>query len=103
GMVVVQDQSGGPRQKRSLQDLARLNDRAVERAAVDLGLVAEKPVPGVQVEGSCALLCVVALAAPQELLDEARLVQEIAAGQRRGWQPPSDLQGCPQDRRAGGT
>ena len=39
GMVVVQDHGGGLPDERAPQDLARLDDRAVERAAIDVGVV----------------------------------------------------------------
>ena len=77
--------------QRAPQDLARLDDRPIERAAVDLGVVLEQPVARVQVQRPRPLLRVVGLGLAQELLDEARLVQEVAARERLGRQPPRDL------------
>ena len=64
-VVVVHDERGGVREKRALQELARLDDGAVERAAIDLGIVPQETVPRVQVERAGPLLGPVAAGAPQ--------------------------------------
>ena len=61
GMVVVQDHGRRLSEERAPQDLARLDDRAVERAAVDLRVVLQEPVARVEIQGAGPLLRVVGL------------------------------------------
>ena len=91
-MVVVQDQAGRVGEESALEDLARLDDRAVECPAVDLRIVPQEAVARVQEEHARPLLGPVAAGPPQVLLDERRLVQEVAARERFDGEPASDLQ-----------
>lgn len=90
-MVVVHDERGGVREQGAFQELARLDYRAVERAAIDLGIVPEEPVPRVQVERARPLLRAVAVGPSKVLLDEGRLIHQIAGGKGLRRQAAADL------------
>src|SRR5437773_2129437 len=91
GMVVIQDHPGRLAEQRAPQDLAGLDDRAVERAAVDLRVVLQKPVSRVEKQRARALLRIVGLRLAQELHHEARLVEEVTSGERLGRKAARDL------------
>src|SRR5688572_14992946 len=88
---MVNDQRRRVREERALQQLPRLDDRAVERSPIDLRIVSQEPVAGVQVERAGPLLGPVAVSAAQVLLDERGLVQEIARGERLRRETTTDL------------
>jgi hypothetical protein len=91
-MVVVQDHAGRVGEEGTLQDLARLDDGPVERSAVDLGIVAQEAVAGVQVESAGALLGAVAAHPAEVVLDEGGLVEEVAPTERLGGEPAGELE-----------